>query len=86
MDRHGLHEAATTRSSLVVVSSVKSESLARGVVMTMTPVNNLDDDPRLHWCVCSLRLVARMAVCALAMVVFHDDRRGCLYGFRSVSR
>jgi hypothetical protein len=60
---------------------VKSESLALEEVMMMTPVNNLGDDPRLMWCVCGERLVARMAVCALATVVFYDGRRGCLYRF-----
>jgi hypothetical protein len=62
----------------VFVSSVKSESLALGEVMTMTPVSN---DPRLLWCVCGERLVARMAVCVLATVMFHDGRRECLYRF-----
>jgi hypothetical protein len=42
--------------------------------MTMTPAGNLDDDAHLQRCVCGLRLVARVAVCALATVVFHD---GC---------
>jgi hypothetical protein len=60
---------------------VKSESLARGGVMTMTLADNLDDDARLQRCVCSLCLVARVAVCALAMVVLHDGRRGYLYRF-----
>jgi hypothetical protein len=86
MDQRGLDEAATARSSLVVVSLVKSELLARGVVRTMIPVSNLDDGRLLHRCVCSLPLVARMVVCVLAMVVFYDGRRGCLYDFRSVSR
>jgi hypothetical protein len=35
--------------SSFVVSLVKSESLARGGVMTMTPVSNLGDDPCLLW-------------------------------------
>jgi hypothetical protein len=60
---------------------VKSESLARGGVMMMTSASNLDDDACLQWCVCGLCLVARVAVCALAMVVFHDGRRGRLYRF-----
>jgi hypothetical protein len=60
---------------------VKSESLARGGVMTMMLADNLNVDALLEWCVCSLRLVARVAVCALAMVVFHGDRRGCSYRF-----
>jgi hypothetical protein len=63
---------------------VKSESLARGGAMTMTLADNLDDDARLQWCVCSLRSVARVARCALAMVVFHNGRRGCLYQFLAV--
>jgi hypothetical protein len=53
MDRRGLHETAIARFLLVVVSLVKSESLAWGVVMTMTLVSNLDDGPRLH-CVCAV--------------------------------
>ena len=65
----------------MVASSAKSESLALRAVMTMMLVGNLDEDPRLQRCVCSLPLVARVAVCALAMVVFHDGRRGCLYRF-----
>jgi hypothetical protein len=60
---------------------VKSESLAHGGVMTMTPANNLDDDACLQWCVCGLCLVARVVVCVLTMVVFYDGRRGCLYQF-----
>jgi hypothetical protein len=62
-------------------SLVKSESLAHGGVMTMTPADNLDDDACLQWCVCGLCLVARVVVCVLAMVVFYDGRRGCLYRF-----
>jgi hypothetical protein len=52
--------------------------------MTMTLADNLDVDTRLQWCVCSLRLVARVARCVLAMVVFHDGRRGYLYRFLAV--
>jgi hypothetical protein len=59
---------------------VKSESLARGV-MTITSADNLDDDACLQWCVYDLCFVARVAVCALAMVMYHDGRRGCLYRF-----
>jgi hypothetical protein len=40
-------------------SSVKSESLARGGVMTMTPAGNLGDDACLHRGVCGLCLVAK---------------------------
>jgi hypothetical protein len=58
---------------------VKSESLASGGVMTMTPSGNLYDDARLQWCLCGLRLVARVVVRGLAMVVFHDGHRGCFY-------
>jgi hypothetical protein len=51
MDQCGLHYAGAVRSSLVV-PSVKSESLAQGVVMTLTLVASfLDDDSRLLWCV-----------------------------------
>jgi hypothetical protein len=32
-------------------------------------------------CACGARLVARVAVCAFAVVVFYDGRRGCLYRF-----
>jgi hypothetical protein len=50
MDQHGLHEAAAMWSSLEV-SSVKSESLAQGVLMAMTLVSFLDNDSRLLRCV-----------------------------------
>jgi hypothetical protein len=56
--RHGLHEAVAA-SSCYGRSSLKSESLACGGVMTMTPAGNLDDDARYQRCVCGLRLVAR---------------------------
>jgi hypothetical protein len=56
---------------------VKSESLARGGVMTMTPTDNLVDDDRLQRCVCLCVVV----VFALATVVFHDGYQGCLYQF-----
>jgi hypothetical protein len=47
--------------------------------MTMTLADNLDVDARLQWCVFAFgSWVARYA---LAMVVFHDGRRGCLYRF-----
>jgi hypothetical protein len=49
--------------------------------MTMTLAGNLDVNARLQWYVCSLCLVARVARCALATVVFHDGRRGGLYRF-----
>jgi hypothetical protein len=39
--------------------------------MTMTHVSNLDDDARLHRCVCSLRLVARV------VVLYVPSRRLC---------
>jgi hypothetical protein len=68
------------RSSLVV-SLVKSESLARGGVMTMTPVSNLGEDPRHMWLCVRCSFGRQGAVCALAAVVFHDGRRGCLYRF-----
>jgi hypothetical protein len=47
--------------------------------MMMTPAGNLDDDLCLERCVWGLRLLARMAACALATIVFHDSRRGYLY-------
>jgi hypothetical protein len=47
---------------------VKSESLAPGVRMTMMLAGFLDDDSHLLWCVSGLRLVARVVVCALAML------------------
>jgi hypothetical protein len=59
--------------SSFVVSLVKSELLAHGGVMTMMPVSNLGDDPCLTW-LCGAHLVTRVAVCALAMVVFYDGR------------
>jgi hypothetical protein len=65
MDQHGLREATAARSSLEV-SLVKSESLARGVVMTMTLASLLDDESRLLRCVHGWRLVARVALCVLA--------------------
>jgi hypothetical protein len=46
MDHHGLCEAIASRASLEV-SSVKSESLARRVVMTMALASFLNDDSRL---------------------------------------
>jgi hypothetical protein len=49
--------------------------------MTMTSTGNLDDVARLKRCVCGLRLVVRVAVCALTTVVFHDGRRWYLYRF-----
>jgi hypothetical protein len=64
---------------------VKSESLARGGVMTMTAAGNLGDDVYLQRGVCGLCLVVRMAVCTLATVVFHDGRRVCI-GFGPFSR
>jgi hypothetical protein len=54
-------------------SSVKLE----GGVM-MTPVDNLDNRPRVV-------LVTRLVVCALKAVVLYDGLRGCLYGFSAVS-
>jgi hypothetical protein len=36
---------------------MKSESLARGGVMTITLAGNLDDNARLQRCVCGLCLV-----------------------------
>jgi hypothetical protein len=65
MDQHGLREAGVARSSLEV-SLVKSESLARGVVMTMTLASLLVDGSCLLRCVRGLRLVARVVVCVLA--------------------
>jgi hypothetical protein len=53
--------------------------------MPMTPADNLDDDPCLQWCVCGLCLVARVAVCVLATVVFHGGREGVCIGFWPVS-
>jgi hypothetical protein len=47
--------------------------------MTMTSGDNLNDDACLQRCVCGLCLVARVTVRALAMVVLHDNREGCLY-------
>jgi hypothetical protein len=63
----------------VVLSSMKSESLARGVVITMMPVRNLDDGPHLKGCVCLQSAFGSQNGCALATIVFHDDRRGYLY-------
>jgi hypothetical protein len=34
--------------------------------------------------VCGVRLVAKVALCAPATVMFHKDWRGCLYLFRLV--
>jgi hypothetical protein len=61
--------------SFLEVSPVKSESLARGVVMTMTLASLLDDDSCLLWCVHDFRLVARVDVCALATSVFNEGRQ-----------
>jgi hypothetical protein len=47
----GLREAAAVGSELVAVSPLKSESLARGGVMTTTSVGILGDDPLLWRCV-----------------------------------
>jgi hypothetical protein len=48
---HGLTWTSRGRyeeSSLVVVSLMKSESLASGGVMTMTPMSNLFEDPTIR--------------------------------------
>jgi hypothetical protein len=53
--------------------------------MTMTPTGNLDDDARLQWYVCGLRLVARWLCvhsrrsCSIAVV------EGVCIGFLLVS-
>jgi hypothetical protein len=41
--------------------------------MTITLAGNLNYDARLQWRVCGLRLVATVAMYALATVVFHDN-------------
>jgi hypothetical protein len=48
--------------------------------MTMTPVGWLATSATTL-VVCCARLVARVVACALAAVVFHNGRRGCLYRF-----
>ena len=50
------------------VSSMKSELMALGGVMTITLVGKLDDDSHLQWCVYGLRVLDRVVVCALATV------------------
>jgi hypothetical protein len=52
---------------------------ARGGVVTITPVLNFDELSLLR-CV-QLVLVAKLARCAVNVVLFHDDRRVCLYLF-----
>jgi hypothetical protein len=47
----------------------------------MMSVGNLDDNACLRQCVCGLCLAARVAICALATVVFHNGGRGCLDRF-----
>jgi hypothetical protein len=47
--------------------------------MTITPVVNFDELSLLR-CV-QLVLVAKLARCAVNVVLFHDNRRVCLYIF-----
>lgn len=42
---------------------------------------NLDDGPHFGRVCVQFVLVARLAMCVLEAVVFHDGRRGCLYRF-----
>jgi hypothetical protein len=53
--------------------------------MMMILVSNLGYDPCLQLCV-QFVFGSRVAVCDLAMVVFHDDRRGWLYRLWPISR
>jgi hypothetical protein len=50
------------------LSSVKSESLARVGVMTMTPAGNLDDDSRLQQCVCGWLCAPSRLSCSMTVV------------------
>jgi hypothetical protein len=67
------------RDEVFMVALGWNQSLARGRVMMTTSMGNLDDDPRSWWC--AFVLIARLAMCALEIVVFHDGRQGCMYRF-----
>jgi hypothetical protein len=76
MGRRGLREALFRGLSLVEL-----ELLARGKVMTITWVVNFDELSLLQ----SVRLVlvAKLTRCAVIVVLFHNDRQGCLYLFET---